>query len=60
MAVEVHRLAFPALASDLRHTDYLITFAGGYHAEILRFLVDWKIQCKLPPKTKRFCPLVLK
>ena len=19
--------------------------------------VDWKIQCKLPPKTKRFCPL---
>ena len=28
------------------------------------FLADrsegWKIQCKLPPKTKRFCPLVLK
>ena len=23
-------------------------------------LVKWKIQCKLPPKTKRFCPLVLK
>ena len=22
--------------------------------------VSWKIQCKLPPKTKRFCPLVLK
>ena len=22
--------------------------------------VVWKIQCKLPPKTKRFCPLVLK
>ena len=22
--------------------------------------VWWKIQCKLPPKTKRFCPLVLK
>ena len=22
--------------------------------------VIWKIQCKLPPKTKRFCPLVLK
>ena len=20
----------------------------------------WKTQCKLPPKTKRFCPLVLK
>ena len=40
MAVETHRFAFPALASDLRHTDYLIAFAGGYHAEILRFLVD--------------------
>ena len=24
----------------LRHADYLIPFAGGYHAEILRFLVD--------------------
>ena len=24
------------------------------------FLSTWKIQCKLPPKTKRFCPLVLK
>ena len=23
-------------------------------------LPGWKIQCKLPPKTKRFCPLVLK
>ena len=23
-------------------------------------LYTWKIQCKLPPKTKRFCPLVLK
>lgn len=23
-------------------------------------LTKWKIQCKLPPKTKRFCPLVLK
>ena len=23
-------------------------------------VVYWKIQCKLPPKTKRFCPLVLK
>ena len=25
-----------------------------------RFYTKWKIQCKLPPKTKRFCPLVLK
>ena len=24
------------------------------------YLSEWKIQCKLPPKTKRFCPLVLK
>ena len=27
---------------------------------IVRLLANWKIQCKLPPKTKRFCPLVLK
>jgi len=25
-----------------------------------RTITTWKIQCKLPPKTKRFCPLVLK
>ena len=24
------------------------------------YKIGWKIQCKLPPKTKRFCPLVLK
>ena len=30
--------------------------------EWLKLTLDkyWKIQCKLPPKTKRFCPLVLK
>ena len=26
----------------------------------VRSYTSWKIQCKLPPKTKRFCPLVLK
>ena len=29
----------------------------GAHCTLL---TPWKIQCKLPPKTKRFCPLVLK
>ena len=29
-------------------------------AESKPFVESWKIQCKLPPKTKRFCPLVLK
>ena len=28
--------------------------------EFMQSIPDWKIQCKLPPKTKRFCPLVLK
>ena len=26
----------------------------------IQVYTNWKIQCKLPPKTKRFCPLVLK
>ena len=26
----------------------------------VKTVTGWKIQCKLPPKTKRFCPLVLK
>ena len=25
--------------------------------QIIKKYTDWKIQCKLPPKTKRFCPL---
>ena len=29
-------------------------------AKDIFLLSFWKIQCKLPPKTKRFCPLVLK
>ena len=28
--------------------------------EVSKLQATWKIQCKLPPKTKRFCPLVLK
>ena len=40
-------------------------YAQGYEKkEIANFkcraVSTWKIQCKLPPKTKRFCPLVLK
>ena len=31
-----------------------------YDAVVLEIIRCWKIQCKLPPKTKRFCPLVLK
>ena len=27
------------------------------NGSISLFLDIWKIQCKLPPKTKRFCPL---
>ena len=35
---------------------YLLVFMGF----LLQYGRSWKIQCKLPPKTKRFCPLVLK
>ncbi|MFR1491099.1 MAG: hypothetical protein ACLST5_14135 [Bacteroides uniformis] len=41
-------------------------FLGFVLVQIILLFVDktagpwWKIQCKLPPKTKRFCPLVLK
>ena len=28
-----------------------------YPIYIIHILTTWKIQCKLPPKTKRFCPL---
>ena len=34
----------------------MVNFANALHG----LNDNWKIQCKLPPKTKRFCPLVLK
>ena len=36
-----------------------IVYKNGCSPLFIRF-THWKIQCKLPPKTKRFCPLVLK
>ena len=35
-----------------------LLFTGCYDRDVVGS--KWKIQCKLPPKTKRFCPLVLK
>ena len=32
----------------------------SFYSGSFSFDYGWKIQCKLPPKTKRFCPLVLK
>ena len=40
------KVILPNLKPDYRSINYTLT--------------HWKIQCKLPPKTKRFCPLVLK
>ena len=34
--------------------------ANAARLSVAAFIRKWKIQCKLPPKTKRFCPLVLK
>ena len=39
---------------------FRIVFDGYDNPEIYEYDTAWKIQCKLPPKTKRFCPLVLK
>jgi len=40
--------------------DLLDKSLAGFVSPFLRNKGYWKIQCKLPPKTKRFCPLVLK
>ena len=42
------------------HTDLTQNADVIGNAELLLTYDRWKIQCKLPPKTKRFCPLVLK
>ena len=51
-------------------TGVILTFAFAFYVNLsnnsgivgLEMFEEpgWKIQCKLPPKTKRFCPLVLK
>ena len=38
----------------------LMNLFDSYGWELDTTVSIWKIQCKLPPKTKRFCPLVLK
>ncbi len=45
------RIRFKQLANG-NQSIYLDYYTGD--------VIRWKIQCKLPPKTKRFCPLVLK
>ena len=39
---------------------YVKCCLGAFRGQIYYQYDYWKIQCKLPPKTKRFCPLVLK
>ena len=52
------RIRFKQLANG-NQSIYLDYYTG----DVIRkenYVGGWKIQCKLPPKTKRFCPLVLK
>ena len=60
--ISVFRELYRELNKDARRdfTDFLLSeVEPTYWREILKQTI-WKIQCKLPPKTKRFCPLVLK
>ncbi|QDO67817.1 hypothetical protein DXK01_002270 [Bacteroides intestinalis] len=53
-------LRFQTITRTLEHI-YPQRFVFQCSAQVLiTALRLWKIQCKLPPKTKRFCPLVLK
>ena len=55
----IEELATHVADFGINEQDYSILlryFSFGLH----RLKSYWKIQCKLPPKTKRFCPLVLK
>ncbi|MCD8259892.1 MAG: hypothetical protein LUD26_15875, partial [Bacteroides uniformis] len=40
---------------DLQYTRKFLT-QGKVHI-LTYYDITWKIQCKLPPKTRRFCPL---
>ena len=51
--------------SAFRHEDksgngHVIVKNAFSFISIPLFIYDWKIQCKMPPKTKRFYPLVPK
>ena len=68
VVVDLNENGLAELTRDLRSTygmyvpqeyrTYTLNFADPIFERIFR--EEWKIQCKLPPKTKRFCPLVLK
>ena len=47
---------------ELKQFELKQKYPGHKYPQLRFFIGDvrWKIQCKLPPKTKRFCPLVLK
>ena len=50
---------------NLNEVAHYLVIYFPYNEEMCSYTDDWlgelwKIQCKLPPKTKRFCPLVLK
>ncbi|EKB0199668.1 hypothetical protein OMX42_005157, partial [Escherichia coli] len=51
----------PQLRAELNALyDAFVAKWGCFHDNDNKEFIMWKIQCKLPPKTKRFCPLVLK
>ena len=59
--VEAERMPHMAHGTGLRKVDHAHQRMQRLHAEPVVVFGDgldiWKIQCKLPPKTKRFCPL---
>ena len=62
---EIRHLRELQEVNDLQESDIELSCSGlGIESECMEYftmvLTYWKIQCKLPPKTKRFCPLVLK
>ena len=46
----------PLYIPELNVTQDKLTVSGQVNFSS-HLYADWKIQCKLPPKTKRFCPL---
>ena len=48
------------MKSQYLNTEQVEELEGQEYIHNADELASWKIQCKLPPKTKRFCPLVLK
>ena len=60
LKLNAQNIDFPLSQSEIEKYESRVHIQRLPNVSVTHLDAYWKIQCKLPPKTKRFCPLVLK